>query len=291
MTSGPISGQAYIEQLRARRLASRGPAPAAATTDPVQPTLTSPPHPTVDPVAAVSPAQVAPSPEPTPVASTAVPAPEPANMDPVTAQLEAMQAAGYDYQGQAVDQSYDPSQDPSVYVQPGNDQLFPGYDRPLPEETVFEWMAPSRPFKKRSRQYFSTVAIISILVSMILFFAGQMLPIAVVISVAFLAYVLAVVPPDTIRLRITTYGIRSDNQIFYWDELGRFWFSEKFGQKLVNIEVNRFPFRLGLLLNDQPEETLREILSEVLLEEKPPATGFDRAAEWLQHKIPLEFDH
>lgn len=285
MTSGPISGQAYIEQLRARRLASRGAATAAPpATEPVQPAPVTPPLAAEQPAAA----------PPTTAQPVAEPVPQPQapiEQDPIAAQLEALQGAGLNYQDQPTNQDYDPTSDPNLYVQPGNDQLFPGYDRPLPEETVFEWTAQSRPFKKRSRQYFSTVAIIAILVSMILFFAGQMLPIAVVVSVAFLAYVLAVVPPDMIRLRITTYGVRSDNQIFYWEELGRFWFSEKFGQKLVNIEVNRFPFRIGLLLNDQTEETLREILSEVLLEEKPPATGFDRAAEWLQRKIPLEFDH
>ncbi len=165
---------------------------------------------------------------------------------------------------------------------------FPGVPKPLPEETILDWYAPSRPFKKRTRQYYSTVAIIVILISMILFFAGQFLPIAVVISVAFLAYVLSVVPPGMVKHALTTFGIRVEGTLYYWDEMGRFWMTQKYGQPLLHIEVMRFPGRITLLLGDISEADMTEILSEVLLNQKPEPTFYDKAADWIQEKIPLE---
>lgn len=167
-------------------------------------------------------------------------------------------------------------------------ELFPGQFKPLPEQIILTWQAPARPFKKRNRQYYTTIVAIVFLISLILFFAGQFLPIAVVISVAFLAYVLSSVPPTTAEHKITTYGLRVENVLYYWEELGRFWFEEKFGQPLVQVEVARFPGRLTLLLNEVGQDTMRELLSEVLLEEKPKETFFDSSARWLQEHIPLD---
>jgi len=161
-------------------------------------------------------------------------------------------------------------------------------NRPQPEEVVAEWTAPARPFKKRNRQYYTTVCVIVFLICMILFVAGQFLPIAVVIAVAFMAYVLSAVPPEVVLNRITTYGIRTDDSLYYWDELGRFWFDEKFHQRLLHIECSRFPNQITLVLNDVSEEELQDLLGAVLLNERPALNSFNKAAQWLQEKIPLD---
>jgi len=179
-------------------------------------------------------------------------------------------------------------QEPIVNSSIRESELFPGQYVPLPEETVLEWQAPSRPFKKRDRQYYTTIIAIVFLVSLILFFAGQFLPIAVVISIGFLAYVLSSVPPDVITNKITTYGVRIDNDLYYWEELGRFWFEPKYGYETLQIELNRFPGRIVLLLGDLNKDDLGDILSEVLLNQTPPATFMDKASAWLQKNIRLE---
>ena len=172
--------------------------------------------------------------------------------------------------------------------EPEKSRVAPGLYKPLPEQTVFQWTAPSRPFKKRDRQFFSSVAVIALLVSLILFFAGQFLPIAVVISVAFLVYVLSVIPPHDIAHKITTYGIHIEDRLYYWELMGRYWFDEKYDQVLLKIEVAQFPGRITMVIDAKDKNVLREILSEVLLEEKPELTTFEKAAEWLQKKLPLE---
>lgn len=164
------------------------------------------------------------------------------------------------------------------------------YLPPQPEEVVFEWQAPSRPFKKRKKQYYTTIITIALLLCLILFFAGQVLTVAVVIAVAFLAYVMATIPPQTVTNAITSYGLRNEEALYYWDELGRYWFEKKFNDDVLYVEVARFPFRLTLVLGSAKREEIEEWLSQVLLQEKPPLTVIERWAEWLQKKIPLDID-
>jgi hypothetical protein len=158
----------------------------------------------------------------------------------------------------------------------------------MPEQTIYEWTAPNRPFKKRNRQFYTTVGLITVLISLILFFAGQFLPIAVVISVAFLGYILSSIPPDQVTNKITTYGIRYDTTLFYWEELGRFWFEEKYGQGLVVIEAARFPGRVTLMLGNVRQDIIEMMLSEILIKQKPQDTFIDKSAQWLQEKVPLD---
>lgn len=170
-------------------------------------------------------------------------------------------------------------------------RVAPGLYRPIPEETLVEWDAPARPFKKRNHQFFSTIIIIAILVSLILFFAGQVLPVAVVISVVFLVYVTAVIPPQSVHYKLTNYGIYVEKEAFSWLGMGRFWFDEKSGQKVLEIELYGFPGRLTFVLIDGQTpraEDLERVLSEVLIKEKPTLTAYEKAANWLKEKIPLE---
>lgn len=174
-------------------------------------------------------------------------------------------------------------------------RLAPGMMRPIPEETVLKWQAPSRPFKKRNRQYFSTIAIIAFLISAILAFSGQLVAVSVVVALSFLAYVLSVIPPQTVTIKVSNYGIRIEDNLYYWQELGRFWFTDKDDQVVLNVETIRFPGRITLLLNSADEgspakEELKALMSEVLLNEKPKPTTYEKAADWLQKKIPLDFD-
>jgi hypothetical protein len=188
----------------------------------------------------------------------------------------------------AADQSQ-PLQQPQPPQQPQTNALPPIDDyAPKPETLVLEWQAASRPFKKRNKQFYVTVALIVFLVSAILLVASQFLLVATVIATAFFAYVLYSVPPEQITNQITTYGIRTDGVLYYWEELGRFWFSSKFGQRIVELETSRFPNRLTMVLGTVEEAELTELFSTVLLNERPVLTAFERAAQWLQRNIPLD---
>lgn len=168
--------------------------------------------------------------------------------------------------------------------------FIPGMAKPQPEEVLFEWQAESRPFLQRRRKHFTTIGLICVLIAMILFFAGQLLPVAVIIAVFFLYYVLNSTPPGIINHQFTTYGIRIEDTLYYWEEFGRFWFTEKFGKPLLHIEVERFPFRLTMLLGDINKDDMQAVLSEVLLFQVPPPTTYEKVAKWLQEKLPIDMD-
>lgn len=170
-------------------------------------------------------------------------------------------------------------------------RIAPGFYKPIPEETLVEWIAPARPFKKRNRQFFTTIIVIAVLISLILFFAGQVLPVAVVVSIVFLVYVTAVIPPQDVKYKLTNYGIYVEKEGFSWVSMGRFWFDTKSSQRVLEVELNRFPGRLTFVLIEGQtprEKDLEAVLSEVLIKEKPELTTYEKVADWLKEKIPLE---
>ncbi len=159
-----------------------------------------------------------------------------------------------------------------------------------PLRTLVEWDAPARTFKARDKEFFRTIFSLLILVVIILFFAQQFMLILAIIATAFLAYVLNTVPPGMVHHKITTQGVVSAEHASQWKELKNFFFSEKYGQKILNIDTtSAFPGRLMLLLGDQDSENVKQILSKYLMyKEKAPVTWFDKATSWLSEKVPLE---
>lgn len=206
---------------------------------------------------------------------------EPQN-EPVRKQSEAQPQQNQQPQQSSDQQPADQYYDYSGY--------FPDALRPQPEELLYAWSAPSRPFKKHNRNYFTTIAVIVLLVSLILVFAGQFVPMAVVCAVAFMIYVINTIPPQEIQYSITTYGVRIGDKLYYWDLMTRFWYGEKYGKKLLYIQIIEFPERLTLVLGDANTEILTSIFSELLLLEKPPLSVYERIAQWLQDKFPLDLD-
>jgi len=166
--------------------------------------------------------------------------------------------------------------------------VFAAIPKTISEEILLEWDAPSRPHKKRHRQYYTTIAVILILIGLILFFAGQFLPIAVLVAIGFLVYVLEMVPPTMVRHQLSTYGFRVEGTLYYWDEIGRFWFTERHNSPLLHLEISRFPNRLTLLIGDLPQDAMTKVLAEILINEKPPLTPLEKAGAWLERMIPLE---
>jgi len=161
--------------------------------------------------------------------------------------------------------------------------------RPEPLKILLEWKAPIRPFKKRDREYFTTIGAMVFLLAVILLFLKEWLLITVIVALAFYAYIMATVEPQEVDHKISNRGITTGGRSYAWNELGRFWFSEKWGQKILNIESPfHFPQRLTLLLGEVNQEKIKQILSERLLYEQPEKTWVDNASDWLSRRVPLE---
>ena len=156
--------------------------------------------------------------------------------------------------------------------------------------TLVEWKSPSRPFKKRDRDYFTTIGAMVFLIVVILFFIKEWLLIAAILSFTFLVYILNTVPPEEIENKITNKGITSANHTYLWDDLREFWFTKKFNQKMIVIQTKiSFPKRVLILIDDSLEKQVKDALLPYLtFKETPEKTWMDNASEWLSKRIPLE---
>lgn len=161
--------------------------------------------------------------------------------------------------------------------------------QPIEVKTLLKWTAPVRPFKKRDREYYTTIAAIVFLLAVILLFLKEWLLIAVMVALMFVAYVLATVAPESVEHELNTRGILTGGKLYKWEDIVRFWFTKKWHETILHLDTKlKFPGRLMLLLGDQDEETVKEIIAKHVQFEVPEKTFMDRSAAWLSAKIPLE---
>jgi len=133
------------------------------------------------------------------------------------------------------------------------------------EEVYLSWTSPSRLFKHRDKDFFTNIAAIVFLLTVILVFAREYLLILALLSIAFLVYVLSTVPPEEVKHRITNLGIESVGHFYRWEE------------------------RIIILLAGQDRAKVRELVAKnIPFREQPEKSWVDNAAHWLTEKIPLE---
>lgn len=159
-----------------------------------------------------------------------------------------------------------------------------------PVRTLMSWKAPSRPYRKKERSYYTTVALLIVLVSMIAFFWGERLLIGALLALGFLVYVLNFTPPQDIEYKISTQGITIGDHFYHWEELDSFWFSKKEGQNILNVLTKfRFPGLLMLVMGETPEEELKTVTARYLpFHEIAPKSTLEKWSESLQKHFPLE---
>jgi len=168
--------------------------------------------------------------------------------------------------------------------------------QPEPEYLLLEWMADSRVTWRRSKEYYSSLAVIVLLISLILFFAGQTLLIFVVLAFLFISYVLSTVRAESIPHQFTTYGLRyRGEKLIYWSEMVRFWVKNNHGVIEIHIEAPGELMNELILLPANAQspspisaDDIVDLLSRYLPFEEPLPSQLDRWVTWVQDKFPLE---
>jgi hypothetical protein len=154
------------------------------------------------------------------------------------------------------------------------------------EKLIFSWTAPARPFKRRDRDFWVTIIVISAIVGLILFFAEGFMPVILIISVIFLYYILSTVEPENIEYKITTWGVKMADKLNTWDKLGRFWFTKRFNDELLVFEALTLGGRLEVVIKHADKEKIKKILTRYLLHEQASPSVFDKASNWFSKKLP-----
>jgi hypothetical protein len=157
-------------------------------------------------------------------------------------------------------------------------------------ETILEWSAPGRPFKKRSKQYYLTSLLIMFLVEIILFLFSQYLLMLVVLSFLFVAFALVTVAPSNFKYRISSEGITIEDHFFLWQELYDFYFKKREGIDVVHVRTHSFlPGELTLTLGKIDREHVKSALLPYLpYREIIKPTFMEKSGDWLTKNFPLE---
>lgn len=163
-------------------------------------------------------------------------------------------------------------------------------DKPDLNEILISWKSPSHPFKKRNRLFYQTVAALTFLLVVIVFFLHEFMLIGVILSISFVVYAISSVPPVEVEHKITPIGFDNAGRLFHWIELSSFWFEDKWGYKTLVIATRLpFPAQVRAVLGETSEGKIKEIIGKYLLYfEKAPKNWVDNASDWLNTKIPLE---
>ena len=157
-------------------------------------------------------------------------------------------------------------------------------------KTLLSWTSPGRPFRKRSKQYYLTSILIMFLVEVILFLFSQYMLMVVVLSLVFVAFALATVPPRNFVYRISTEGITIEDHFFLWVELYDFYFKKREGIEVLHIRTHAFiPGELTITLGNISKDHVKSVLLPYLpYREVIRPTFMEKSGDWLSRNFPLE---
>lgn len=156
--------------------------------------------------------------------------------------------------------------------------------------TLLAWSAPGRPFRKKSREFYLSIVLITFLVEIILFLFSQYELMLAVIAIVFLSVVLSAVPPRNFQYRISTEGITIEDHFYLWEELYDFYFKKIDGIDVLFVRSHfLIPGELKIPLGEITRDHMRQILLHFLpYREVVRSTFVERAADWLEKTFPLE---
>ncbi len=157
------------------------------------------------------------------------------------------------------------------------------------EKILLEWSAPSRPYKVRTREFYTTILSIAFLLGVILLLLKEFLLIGVIMAFAFLSYVLSTYKPEDAKRQLTTLGVRTDGKLFEWVKLTNFWLKKQWDQEVIICKtVTALPGVILLVVDSSKRESILKTIGEKIPLVKPTDSFVDKASKWLGNKIPLE---
>jgi hypothetical protein len=156
--------------------------------------------------------------------------------------------------------------------------------------TILSWHAPGRPFRHHSKEYFINLFLITVAIEVIVFLFHLELLMLVILSLAFLAFTMAIVPPHMFFYKITSEGIRIEDSFFLWDELYDFYITKHNGMDVVRVSTETyFPGELTLNVSEVAVQDIKSALIKFLpFREYVKPTMVQRAGDWLERNFPLE---
>ena len=131
---------------------------------------------------------------------------------------------------------------------------------------------------------------IMLLIEIILFLYSQYLLMLVVVSLVFVSFALATVPPRDFNYRISSEGITIEDHFFLWQELYDFYFKKKEGVEVLHVRTHSMiPGELIITLGTVDKEHVKSVLLPYLPYREIIRPSFmEKSADWLSRNFPLD---
>ena len=157
------------------------------------------------------------------------------------------------------------------------------------EQILVSWTSPARPYKTRTREFYTTILSIAFLLGVILLLLKEFLLIGVIMAFAFLSYVLATHKPENVNHQITTKGIISDGKLYDWDTFTNYWIEKKYSQEVIIVKTKTsIPGIILMVIDPKMKKDIVDSVTKYLPQDKPDDNFVSRASSWLSDKVPLE---
>lgn len=152
-----------------------------------------------------------------------------------------------------------------------------------------EWEAPIRPHKKPSGKIMRFYLALALLLSLFVLFFSDTIILVPIWAILFLFYTLTTTPPQTIKHRITKFGVESADVTVRWDMISYFYFTERFGFTILTI-VGHPPYHPHMFFV-VPDVALKSklihLLSDHIVYREDYKKSFtERAVDWLAQLVP-----
>lgn len=159
-------------------------------------------------------------------------------------------------------------------------------------ETLLEWEAPERVFKKYSREFYRRMAVILIFFGFLFLFVWDIVVIVVLGIVFFVVYTFHSIPPRKVIHKITTNGIFYAMDYHYmWRELRSYYFEKRDNVRYLIINtVDPLPGRLYLIIDKSiTNEKIAEVLGNHLsFDEKPTTNVYEDMMKAFRSSVKLK---
>jgi hypothetical protein len=162
-------------------------------------------------------------------------------------------------------------------------------DEILEERELYSWKAASRVYKTRGKDFYSTVIVLALLISVIIFFVEGLMPVVLVWAIVFVVWAINKTPPEEVEHIITNRGIRTGGNVYFWQEMVFFFIEDQGKEKVLRIVLERrFPGQLGIVLKKGDENNIKQFVGRNVELHRPEPTWMDRFITWFKKKVPLE---
>ncbi len=112
----------------------------------------------------------------------------------------------------------------------------------------------------------------------------------VILSLVFVAFALATVPPRDFHYRISTEGITIEDHFFLWQELYDFYFKKREGIDVLHIRTHAFiPGEITITLGSIDREHVKKVLLPYLPYREVIRRSFvEKSGDLLERNFPLD---